>query len=90
MIQDCTKHPFEGYYTSPEVASAFASFYANDHGILDRFMDFWTVVAKRFENNNFVLGYDILNEPWPANLFHDLSLLLDQTKFDSEILYPLT
>ena len=90
VIEDCTKHSFEGYYTSPEVAAAFHGFYNNKNGVFDKFLNFWDLVSKRFTNNDYVIGYDLLNEPWPANLYYDPLLLIDTTKFDREILFPLT
>jgi len=33
LIEDCKKNSFMGYYTSPEVASAFDSFYKNIDGV---------------------------------------------------------
>lgn len=90
LIEDCTKHNFEDYYTAPEVASAFDGFYKNENGIFDKFLDFWKVVAKRFANNTNVVGYDPINEPWPANIYHDVMLFFDTTKFDREILFSLT
>ena len=90
LIEDCVKGSFEDYYTAPEVASAFAAFYNNENGIFDKFLNFWDVVSTRFANNDFVIGYDFFNEPWPANLYYDISLLLEPTKFDRTVLYPMT
>lgn len=45
LISDCKKHEFMKYYTSPEVASAFASFYNNSNGLMDKFLHFWEIVA---------------------------------------------
>jgi hypothetical protein len=77
-------------YTAPEVASSFAALYANKDGLLDKMMDFWTVVATRMRTNPNVIGYDILNEPWGANLYHDKSLFFEPEKFDREILFPVS
>lgn len=77
-------------YTAPEVASSFAALYANKDGLLDKMMDFWTVVATRMRTNPNVIGYDILNEPWGANLYHDKSLFFEPRKFDREILFPVS
>ena len=51
-------------------------------------MEYWNVVAKKFASNSNVIGYDILNEPFAANLYKDTSLFYDQTKFDREVLHP--
>ena len=77
-------------YTAPEVASAFSALYTNQDGLMDKFMDFWSVVAERFAANDNVIGYDILNEPWAANLYHDKSLFLKPESFDRDLLYPMS
>ncbi len=76
-------------YTAPEVASAFDALYQNKDGLLDKMFDFWTEVATRFSNNPNVIGYDILNEPWPANMYKDASLFFKPRKFDKEVLFPV-
>jgi len=76
-------------YTAPEVASAFAALYANKDGLYDKMMAYWNVVAQRFNTNDNVIGYDILNEPWTANIYHEPDLFLHPTKFDTTKLYPL-
>jgi endoglycosylceramidase len=76
-------------YTAPEVASSFQALYENKNGLLDKMMDFWTVVATKMRSNSNVIGYDILNEPWGANLYHDSSLFFHPSKFDRTILYPV-
>lgn len=57
------------YLTSKAVQAAFDNFWANTPGpdgvgIQDRFALAWQHVAKRYANENAVLGYDILNEPF--------------------------
>ena len=89
LLTECQKHSFEDMYTAPEVASAFASLYANEDGLLDKMFAFWSVVSEKFSKNPNVIGYDILNEPWPANIYKDESLFIEPTKFDKTKLFPL-
>ena len=77
LVGDCHNANFMDLYTAPEVASSFAALYSNQDGLLDKMMAFWTVVATKFHTNPNVIGYDILNEPWCANLYHDKSLFLE-------------
>jgi endoglycosylceramidase len=58
-------------YTAPEIASAFDALYSNKDGLLDKMLSFWSVVAERFAANENVIGYDILNEPWAANMYRE-------------------
>ena len=90
LIEECQKHSFMDMYTAPEVASAFDALYQNKDGLLDKMLAFWTEVAERFKSNPNVIGYDILNEPWPANMYKDSSLFFKPTKFDTEVLFPVS
>jgi endoglycosylceramidase len=90
LIEDCTKHKFFMYYTSPEVASGFDAFYKNENNVLDKFMLFWDYISKRFANDPNVIGFDILNEPFSANIYHKAMLFFQPQKFVREILYPIT
>lgn len=42
---------------------------------MDKFAQFWGTVAQRFANNKYVLGYEIMNEPWCGDIFEDPTLL---------------
>jgi endoglycosylceramidase len=50
--------------------------------------EFWKVVVTRFKGNKNVIGYDIMNEPWTANMYKDITLFLDTQKFDRTKLFP--
>lgn len=89
LISECQKHSFEDMYTAPEVASAFAALYANENGLWDKLLAFWKVVGNRFSANPNVIGYDIFNEPWPANIYKEESLFTEPEKFDTTKLFPL-
>ena len=60
-----------GYYKSPAVQAAWASFWADRQGpggvgLQERYVAALAALAKSFRGNTSVLGYDIMNEPWPG------------------------
>ena len=60
------------YLTNPALQHAFDHFWANDPGpggvgLVDRYAAAWRHVASRFRSTAGVLGYDLLNEPWPGS-----------------------
>ena len=51
---------------------AYDHFWANDPGpgavgLQDRYAAAWKETATRFAASNHVLGYDLMNEPWPGS-----------------------
>ena len=52
-------------------------------------MSFWGSVASAFTNNPYVIGYDPINEPFPANIYTEPELTIIPGLFDSELLQPL-
>ncbi len=70
----------DAYLVSPMIQTAFDSFWANRPGpdgvgIQDRFALAWQHVAKRYADEPAVVGYDLLNEPFPGS-----DILLMQAK----------
>eukprot|EP00354_Favella_ehrenbergii_P000910 CAMPEP_0170464092 /NCGR_PEP_ID=MMETSP0123-20130129/8954_1 /TAXON_ID=182087 /ORGANISM="Favella ehrenbergii, Strain Fehren 1" /LENGTH=318 /DNA_ID=CAMNT_0010729679 /DNA_START=608 /DNA_END=1564 /DNA_ORIENTATION=- len=57
-------------------ASAFGALFTNKDGLQDKFVSYWDHVSARFAKNPFVVGYDPLNEPFPANPARDPMLFL--------------
>ena len=54
------------YLAQPAVNRAFDHFWNNDAGLQDHYAAAWRHVAERFRGDDGVLGYDLLNEPWPG------------------------
>jgi endoglycosylceramidase len=59
------------YVTNPAIQAAFQSFWDNAPGpggvgIRDQFDAMAAALAKRFGAASDVLGYDLINEPWPG------------------------
>jgi endoglycosylceramidase len=54
------------YLLMPALQHAFDHFFNNDGGLQDHYAAAWAHVAQRFRDAPNVLGYDLLNEPWPG------------------------
>ena len=59
------------YLLMPALQRAFDHFFANDGGLQDHYAAAWAHVAARFRDAPNVLGYDLLNEPWPGSTWQD-------------------
>jgi len=62
------------YLTNPALQHAFDHFWANDPGpggvgLVRRYANAWRHVARQFRGSDGVLGYDLLNEPWPGSVW---------------------
>lgn len=60
-----------GYVTNPALARAFQSFWANrsgpgDVGLEDRWTQIAGAVARRLAHEHTLVGYDLMNAPWPG------------------------
>ncbi len=44
------------------------SLYDNEQHVQDRFALFWSKVSQHFSGNPYVLGYELINEPWAGDL----------------------
>lgn len=42
----------------------------------DKFVNFWGEVAKNFHDNENIVGYELVNEPWCGNIYEDPLLLI--------------
>ncbi len=53
----------------PSLWHAWDAFWANEHGLVDRYVAAWQSVVAAVADRPNVLGYDLLNEPWPGSDF---------------------
>lgn len=82
------------YLTSPGLNRSFDNFWANAPGpggvgLQDRYAAAWAEVAEAFRRDDAVLGYDLLNEPWPGSDFATCANLEGCTAFDAGELAPM-
>ena len=72
-----THTTFPTYYlTNPAIQAAFDSFWTDQTGpggvpLQDRVAAIFSALADRFAGNDGVLGYDLINEPWPGTTYSD-------------------
>jgi endoglycosylceramidase len=78
------------YLLMPALQRAFDHFWANDPGpggvgLQDRYAAAWRHVAQRFRDNEHVLGYDLLNEPWPGSTWQQCAQPAGCPEFDARM-----
>lgn len=54
----------------PQVVNSWVNFwsYTEHKDLQDHYILAWKKVAERFRNNPYVIGYDLMNEPWGGDL----------------------
>jgi aryl-phospho-beta-D-glucosidase BglC (GH1 family) len=77
------------YFQTPEFLSAFEMLYKNKNGLQDKFVAYWDKVSSYFANNDYVIGYDPINEPYPSNYMLDPTIVTETGKFDRTLLQPM-
>jgi endoglycosylceramidase len=78
------------YLLMPALNRAFDHFWANDGGLQDRYAAAWRHVADRFKRGRYLLGYDLLNEPWPGTGWQACANTEGCPAFDAEKLTPFS
>lgn len=73
---DCSKHQWGLYYFSFDVSYTFESLYTNRHGLLDKFEQYWIQVAKTFVGNEYVIAYELINEPFAGSPWKNPSVVI--------------
>lgn len=81
------------YLLMPGLNAAFNNFWANSPGpggvgLQDRYAAAWRGVASRFSGNPDVLGYEIMNEPWPGSQYPSCTQPAGCPAFDQQSLNP--
>jgi endoglycosylceramidase len=82
------------YVTSPGLNRAFDNLWANAAGpggvgLQDRYAAAWGHVAERFAGERYLLGYDLINEPWPGTQWPTCANLQGCPVFEQQFLAPM-
>ena len=59
--------PFPMGYWTPEVSTVFDNFWADQGGLLGDWAEAWRLTAQHWRDQPYLMGYDLLNEPWSGN-----------------------
>lgn len=89
-ITQCLQLPFVEWNLAAELQSSWYPLYHNQT-LQREFAAHWGAVARVMNGSEYVLGYELLNEPLPCDGFHDLDVLcyLEPDKTDQDRLMPL-
>jgi endoglycosylceramidase len=60
---------FPGNYFHPATTRAFDNFWDNGFKLWDHYRDAWIAVAAKWKHQPYLMGYDLLNEPYPGSDF---------------------
>eukprot|EP00936_MAST-01D_sp_MAST-1D-sp1_P000590 g590.t1 len=75
-LSACLKNSFFKYYITWRGATAWSGF-LGETVLHSAFAAYWAAVASAFANSSAVMGYELLNEPWPGRFYsspiHDFS-----------------
>lgn len=82
------------YFAMAALNRAFDHLWANDPdprgiGLQDDLAQMWAHIAKRFNGDPAILGYDVLNEPWPGTIWPTCFPPTGCSSFDKASLAPL-
>ena len=72
----CDSRPWGENLLSEALAQGFQDFYDNKNGMLDYFIKFWQLSLKLWKNNPYILGCEIINEPFIGNFYKDPLLFI--------------
>ena len=68
--------PWAKYYFTLAVNKGFGNLWNNKNGLLEKFANYWKKVASTFKDNPYVIGFELVNEPWPGNLYKNPLIMI--------------
>ncbi|CAI8015649.1 Endoglycoceramidase [Geodia barretti] len=85
--EDCAKHAWADYQFAEASSAAYQNLYNNSNGLLTSWANFWGKVAQVFADNEYILGYELINEPWAGDIYDHPKLLIPGVA-DEDVLAP--
>ena len=79
-LEKCVKNNFGQYGQTPGVQEVAEKLYTEGTIVHQAFLNYWDGVSKYFKDNQYVVGYDLINEPSAGNLFKNPLTLLNPDK----------
>lgn len=79
---------FPGNYFQAPTSRAFQAFFENEGGVLDYYAQAWQAVAAKWKNQPYLMGYDLMNEPWPGQHWPACANPGGCPVFDTQYLQP--
>ncbi len=76
------RSPWYLNFVAPALLRAIDNFFADRDGVLEHFVATWEHVVERLRDHPALIGYDLLNEPFPGSLF------LAPDGADRDVLHP--
>lgn len=67
--EDCARHNWINYQFTLDASRAYQDLYDNNNGLKYKFINFWKIIAKHFQNCSNCIGYELMNEPWAGDIF---------------------
>ncbi|MGA3148191.1 MAG: cellulase family glycosylhydrolase [Acidimicrobiales bacterium] len=82
-----------GYFKSPAVQTVWANFWADRPGpggvgLQERYVAALVALAETFKSDRSILGYDIMNEPWPGADYESCETEAGCPTLDQRLLAP--
>jgi len=76
-----------GMYMARALSNSCGMLYENTDGRMDHFAEFWRRAAAAFKEEEFVLAYELVNEPWVGDTWKHPELIVP-TVSDKKVLQP--
>ncbi|MDR3416003.1 MAG: cellulase family glycosylhydrolase [Nevskia sp.] len=76
-------------YFTPPVSQAFDRLWDDSAGLQDDYRDAWAAVATRFGAQDHLMGYELINEPWPGSAWPGCVAPQGCAGFENDRLQPM-